>query len=108
MIHKLSIALLEYIYCGTVEVSEDIAWEVLQEADKHSLPGLKTICEDYQASCIKVENVVQTINMAEKYGANSLRTAAMKFVVKNRDRVFEEADIYMIKKSTLLEIYKMQ
>lgn len=107
-LYHLYLALLEYIYCGSVEINEDIAWDVLQEADKYSLPGLKVICEDFLASQITVENVVHTINMAEKFEANNLRNSALKYVVRNIDKVFKEADIHQINKETLLEIYKMK
>lgn len=101
-------AILQYVYCSTVKVNEEISWDLFEAADKYLLLDLRKICEEFLMNDIKADNVVQVINLAEEYESEALKKAAMKYVADNMDLVFEVADIYKLKKCTLLEICKMK
>lgn len=100
--------MLEYIYCSTVEVKEDIALDLFEAADKYSLPGLKKLSESHLLKNITVENAINMVNFAEKYEANSLRNAALKYISVNFEKVFAQEGSVQLKNSTMLEVFRMK
>ena len=90
-------------------MDEDIARDLFEASEKYALPELMRICEDFLINHITVENVVDTINLAEKFEANNLRNAALKFLADgNFKKVFDKEGSMRLKNTTLLEIFSMK
>lgn len=98
--------LIEYVYCSTAAVNYDIVFELFEAADKYSLPGLKRLCEDYLKKNANIENSIDIVNFAEKYEADGLRDAVLRYIAKNFEKVFDKERPVQLKASTLLEIYR--
>ncbi|GER24832.1 ARM repeat protein interacting with ABF2 [Striga asiatica] len=79
--------MMRYIYTGSVDVSLDIAQELLMAADQYLLQGLKHLCEYAIAQDISVENVSIMIELSEAYNALSLRHACILFILEKFDNL---------------------
>lgn len=76
-------ALLEYIYLGAVLITEDIAWDLLEESERAGIPELKRMCEEFISGILSVENVMRAINLAERVQAINLGAAAIRYASQN-------------------------
>ncbi|CAA0828104.1 ARM REPEAT PROTEIN INTERACTING WITH ABF2 [Striga hermonthica] len=79
--------MMRYIYTGSVDVSLDIAQELLMAADQYLLEGLKHLCEYAIAQNISVENVSLMFELSEAYNALSLRHACILFILEKFDNL---------------------
>ncbi|XP_068472914.1 ARM REPEAT PROTEIN INTERACTING WITH ABF2-like isoform X1 [Phaseolus vulgaris] len=77
--------MMRFIYTGTVDVSLDMAQDLLRAADQYLLDGLKRICEYAIIQEISVENVVILYKVAEDFNATSLRHACILFMLEKFD-----------------------
>jgi len=97
-------AFLEYLYSDDVQLNEALALELLQQADKYSVPDLKNSCETYLTGRLSVENYVAISQMAELVEAESLRQAVIAFVAKNIKNLklrkdFEQLSVNILRES---------
>ncbi|KAL6500476.1 hypothetical protein OROHE_025842 [Orobanche hederae] len=79
--------MMRYIYTGSVDVSLDIAHDLLMAADQYLLDGLKRLCEYAISQNISVENVSLMLELSEAYNASSLRDACILFVLEKFDSI---------------------
>ena len=85
--------MLEYLYSGHVEIDDTIALELLQQANKYSIPDeLKTACEKHLIKNIEPENYVALGKLAESVGATSLRDAVVVFIARNMKKIKPRKD----------------
>ncbi|KAL8143152.1 hypothetical protein V2J09_016184, partial [Rumex salicifolius] len=79
--------MMRFIYTGTVNVSLDIAQDLLKAADQYLLDGLKRHCEYAIAQDISADNVTLMYELSEAYNAMSLRHACILFILEQFDRL---------------------
>jgi len=96
-------ALLEYIYCDEVYLTEGVAVALLQIADKYRIPQLKSICSNF-LTCLTGKNVVDISIFANTAGSTDLEKATVKFIKENLEAVFKSSDIKRLAYSTLFDI----
>ena len=75
--------LVSFLYTGFSPNVSTLAMELLNAAKKYELPRLYTICENELKMKIQVSNVVDTLILADLYGASSLKLACLKFIHLN-------------------------
>jgi len=85
-------AFLEFLYSDHVELNENLALELLQQADKYSVADLKTVCEASLAANITPENFVKVGQAAELVEAVSLRQAVVSYIGRNMRKLKERKD----------------
>jgi len=76
-------AFLEFLYSDQVDLNFNLALELLQQADKYSVPELKRACEEYLAKSLTRENYATIGKIAELVDATSLRQAVVNLIAKN-------------------------
>eukprot|EP00249_Psilotum_nudum_P023477 c28889_g1_i2 orf=1071-3155(-) len=79
--------MMRFIYTGTVEVTSDIAQDLLRAADQYLLEGLKRLCEYAIAQDLTVENVSNVYDLAEAYHAVSLRHTCVLFILEQHKQM---------------------
>lgn len=72
-------AMIVYMYEGSVEVTTDIAQELLEVADQYMVDNLKKLCEDAISEQLSAENVSAAFELAEAFDAPALATACALF-----------------------------
>ncbi|GAB4840773.1 hypothetical protein Ancab_021535 [Ancistrocladus abbreviatus] len=77
--------MMRFLYTGTVNVTRDIAQDLLRAADQYLLDGLKQLCERTIAQDISTENVEFMYELGEAYNAMSLRHACILFLLEHYD-----------------------
>jgi len=95
---------LEFIYTDSIDLNESLALELFQQADKYSVPALKTLCEQYLSTHISPENYVNIANLAEMLDATSLREAAIAFIAKNVKALKNRQDFAEISNEMLKDV----
>mmetsp|Transcript_40949 Transcript_40949/g.49695 ORF Transcript_40949/g.49695 Transcript_40949/m.49695 type:complete len:793 (-) Transcript_40949:484-2862(-) len=86
-------AMMKCIYTGSVEVSPEIAPELLKAADQYLLEGLKHLCENVIGPGLTVTNLMSVYELAEDFHAGSLMNACCHFALKNYDKMMEASAI---------------
>ena len=83
-------AMMTCIYTGTVDVTPDIAQELLRAADQYLLTGLKRLCEAAIGAGINSENLLSVFELAETYHADGLAHACCIYALRNRGEYVKE------------------
>lgn len=100
--------MLEYIYTDSTTINDSIAADLLILANKYLLQRLKGTCEEYLARQLRVKNIVEMINLAEKHEANYLKDYALKYMLQNKNIICETQDISNLSKEVLVELFKLK
>ncbi|RDY01205.1 Arm repeat protein with ABF2, partial [Mucuna pruriens] len=79
--------MMRFIYTGSVDVTLDIAQDLLRAADQYLLEGLKRLCEYTIAQDISLENVSSMYELSEAFNAISLRHTCILFILEHFDKL---------------------
>ena len=83
-------AMMTCIYTGTVNVTPDIAQELLRAADQYLLSGLKRLCEATIGAGLNSENLLSVCELAETYHADGLAHACILYALRHRAEYVKE------------------
>ncbi len=76
-------AMMRCIYTGRVDVTPDIAQELLRAADQYLLEGLKRLCEAAIGEGLTADNLLAVYDLAETYHAPALAQACVLYALKH-------------------------
>ncbi|KAK6913906.1 BTB/POZ domain [Dillenia turbinata] len=79
--------MMRFIYTGSVDITLDIAQDLLRAADQYLLEGLKRLCEYTIAQDISLETVSSMYELSEAFHALSLRHACILFILQQFDKL---------------------
>ncbi|KAK0607653.1 hypothetical protein LWI29_018177 [Acer saccharum] len=79
--------MMRFIYTGSVDVTLDIAQDLLRAADQYLLEGLKRLCEYTIAQDISLENVASMYELSEAFHAIPLRHTCILFILEQYDKL---------------------
>ncbi|KAA8527574.1 hypothetical protein F0562_034711 [Nyssa sinensis] len=79
--------MMRFIYTGSVDVTLDIAQDLLRAADQYLLEGLKRLCEYTIAQDVSLENVISMYELSEAFHAMSLRHTCILFILEQFDKL---------------------
>ncbi|KAL0548268.1 hypothetical protein IC582_012716 [Cucumis melo] len=79
--------MMRFVYTGSVDVSLDIAQDLLRAADQYLLEGLKRLCEYTIAQDISLENVSSMYELSEAFNAISLRHTCILFILEQFEKL---------------------
>ncbi|GLU08845.1 hypothetical protein SLE2022_257300 [Rubroshorea leprosula] len=79
--------MMRFIYTGSVDVTLDIAQDLLRAADQYLLEGLKRLCEYAIAQDISLENVSSMYELSEAFNAISLKHTCVLFFLEQFDKL---------------------
>ncbi|XP_065034862.1 ARM REPEAT PROTEIN INTERACTING WITH ABF2-like isoform X2 [Musa acuminata AAA Group] len=79
--------MMRFIYTGSVEITTDIAQDLLQAADQYLLEGLKCLCEYAIAQEVCVDNVSSMYELSEAFHAMSLRHNCVIFILEQFEKI---------------------
>ncbi|KAG9271741.1 speckle-type POZ protein-like A [Astyanax mexicanus] len=72
--------MMGFIYTGKAPNLENMADSLLAAADKYALERLKVMCEEALCNGLSVENVADTLILADLHGAEQLKAQAIDFI----------------------------
>jgi len=81
--------MLSFLYTGNVTNLDQMAAELLRGADKYDLKRLKVMCEESLCSNLSVENVADTVILADLHSAHQLKDMAIDFINNHAMDVME-------------------
>ncbi|KAG1331726.1 ARM REPEAT PROTEIN INTERACTING WITH ABF2 [Cocos nucifera] len=84
--------MMRFIYTGSVEVTTDIARDLLRAADQYLLEGLKRLCEYAIAQDVNLDNVSSMYELSEAFNAMSLRHTCVLYILEQFDKIIIEYD----------------
>lgn len=79
--------MMRFLYTGTVEVTLEIAQDLLRASDQYLLEGLKRLCEECIAQDLTVENVADVFDLAEAHHAILLKHTCALFILKRHEQM---------------------
>ena len=94
--------MLEYIYCDFVDLTRDLALDLVLLSDQYSLPGLKEVCEGFLCQCLSIDNFVIIAQISDEAKSSTLTDAIIGFIRENVSSINERDDLFDLPKSILL------
>ncbi|KFK38013.1 hypothetical protein AALP_AA3G059000 [Arabis alpina] len=79
--------MMRFIYTGSVNITIEIAQDLLRAADQYLLEGLKRLCEYNISQDITVDNIGSVYELSEALNALSLRQACILFILEHFDKL---------------------
>ncbi|XP_070666582.1 ARM REPEAT PROTEIN INTERACTING WITH ABF2 isoform X2 [Malus domestica] len=79
--------MMRFIYTGSVDITLDIAQDLLRAADQYLLEGLKRLCEYTIAQDISLENVSNMYELSEAFHGMSLRHTCILFILEQFEKL---------------------
>ena len=80
---------LQFIYTGSVEVTQENSEDLIATANYHLIPGLKTVSGRFLEGQMSNSNCISTFYFAEKYECEELVANSRKFIHANFASVAE-------------------
>uniref|UniRef100_H2Z147 BTB domain-containing protein n=1 Tax=Ciona savignyi TaxID=51511 RepID=H2Z147_CIOSA len=78
--HPVFKEMLSFLYTGQASKLDVMASQLLAAADKYALERLKVMCEESLCSNLSVENVAETLILADLHNACQLKEMAIDFI----------------------------
>jgi len=97
-------AILEFLYCGEVNLYEELAAELLVLAPRFDLNDLATGAEDFLTKVINVDNYLRMLETSDRIGSKSLRKKIFTFIVRNMKAISKREDFEELPRPLLMEI----
>ena len=97
--------LLEYLYCGKIPKEEKLAMELFEVSEMYLLPDLRKKCEHFLIQSLRSDNVINKTLLAQRFSADKLKNAALKFLSINRQSI-SDGDFNQLDKDFLIELIK--
>jgi len=104
---KVFKALLQHIYLEDFEIEDDILEDLFKLSNEYNMKKLSTDCQKKLLNKITVENAINYVLFAEKYGAEKLRKACLFFIAKNFEKVFATPNFKELDGLDCIEIVKL-
>jgi len=103
-------AILEFIYCDKITLTETLALDLIILADMYSLAKLKADCETYLSTHLTTENFLNVLKAAETGDSQKVKDKVVSFLATNIKKVKQEVDICTIPHELLIEtiLYQQQ
>ena len=99
------LAMLEFIYCGEIVLTEELALGLVEAANKYALPELKTRCEEFLVNTLRPEAIVERVELAERLDAMVLRDGAIAYLIRNaKDAAVSKIEMDGLSKGFLVDL----
>uniref|UniRef100_A0A8C8Z317 Speckle type BTB/POZ protein like n=1 Tax=Prolemur simus TaxID=1328070 RepID=A0A8C8Z317_PROSS len=83
--------MMRFVYTGKAPNLDKMADNLLAAADKYALERLKVMCEEALCSNLSVENVADTLVLADLHSAEQLKAQAIDFINSQATDIMETA-----------------
>jgi len=78
--HEVLREMLRFIYTGRATSLDKMADDLLAAADKYALERLKVMCEEALCTNLSIDNVADTLILADLHSADQLKAQAIEFI----------------------------
>lgn len=102
--YEVFVELAWFAYVAKVKVIDEIAGDLLAAADKYKIDGLKVLCEMALCDQLSVDNVFESLRLAEIHGTEKLKTKAIEFIVASGQDIAEKAEFQRLPAEVLCRI----
>ena len=95
---------MEFIYCGHVVLTEELALDLLVAANKYALLELKARCEEFLVESLNLDVIVERVELAEKVDAMVLYDGAAAYLIQNATEVAEKIELKKLSKAFVINL----
>lgn len=104
--HPIFLAVLKYLYTARIDVDPRLALEMVVAADRFGLSDMKAHCFGKIEQNFDAANVCEILALADSHGAESLKTAALRFIHDHYQAVTKSPAFKSLNKMLILEIIR--
>jgi len=104
--HAIFLAILRYLYTARLDVDPRLALEIVVSADRFKLADMKTHCFGKIEETFDETNVCEIMSLADQHGADSLKTACMRYILDHYTTVTKSEGFRNLNKDLILEIVR--
>ena len=88
--------MLEFLYCDSIELEENLAMDLLVVATDYSISGLRSRCEEFLSSHLSIDNLVAVANLSDMVQSVLLKESVIRFLKANVHTFNEREDLFDI------------
>jgi hypothetical protein len=98
--------MIEFIYTGEVELTDDIVVDLFTLADQFQIIELKRVCEEHVAVGVSLKSVLTLLCSAKNHTADQLMGKCIEFFKKNAGDIFEQEGFLHLPEDVLIDLLK--
>lgn len=103
--YDVLLEMIHYIYAGKVKCIDAKAAELAAAADKYALNGLKHICEKTMCEILNVDNVVESLRIADRHRMTKLKKEAIEFLIAHTDDVKDQTEFLLLPPNIMHDLW---
>ncbi|KAI1312313.1 hypothetical protein EDD11_002967 [Mortierella claussenii] len=99
--------ILQYIYCGRLQIDDEMVIDLIKAADEMCIDDLVQGCERYTLSMIGRTNVLELLHLASQHNLQQLRLECLDFIASNIEFLKRGKPILTLDADVLKEVLSM-
>ena len=99
--------LVDFMYSGELELTPSTAWALLSTSNFLELDSAKKLCEPFLSEQVSVDNVLDMLQAAGRFGCLELERTALDFVAYHFTEVVALDDFLTLSKDEVLSIARL-
>ncbi|RWS29435.1 speckle-type POZ protein B-like protein [Leptotrombidium deliense] len=96
---------IEFIYTSKLEDFNEICFDLLQFAFKYEVKGLHSFIESYLIDSLSLHNVIDSIAIADKTEAKTLKSLCIQLICKNSKAIATNEKLQSLDSSVAKELF---
>ena len=93
-----------FLYKNEIELTESVALELYEAADKYMQNDLLKLCEEFLCKNLRLDNFTSMIDFVEKFEMQFLRDSIYEFIIHNLQEIKEKQTEYKVPDAYLWEV----
>ncbi|XP_047132004.1 kelch-like protein 12 isoform X2 [Hydra vulgaris] len=97
-------SILSYIYCGSIEISEENVQDILEASALMLLESLKERCGKFLRDRIDEENCLRIFSLSKQFSLSTLQTKTFELITSHFSELCSHPDFQLLDASALIDI----
>ena len=95
LIVNFDIVILDFLYANKVNLTQNLAFDLLRVVDRFGLLKLREKCEKFLISSLTLDNLAEFANFADQQQAKKLIDEVVSFMLKNMKSLETQEEIVL-------------
>nr|CAB3259772.1 kelch-like protein 20 [Phallusia mammillata] len=106
--HKRLENIIEFIYCGSIHITEENVRNVMDDAEYLEIQALKTACMTFYLKVVSAENVLRFREDAKRYSLSDVQAKMNEVIAQKFTKVTQRGDFLQLDFDNVTDVIKQR